>query len=68
MKNNVKHNPLNILYDELREEDRKYGSGGKKIKKTRTDVSQKREVKNLKKAWENVDPDEADDYDEFYSG
>lgn len=63
MKQANTHNPLDILYRELKEEDRKYG--GKKLKKAETDVHKKRPVKNLKKAWEQCE-DDFDEHDEFY--
>lgn len=62
-----KHNPyLDELYKNLREEDTKYGSAGKKIKKARTDVGEKRAVKNLKKAWESHE-DDFEEYDDFFA-
>ena len=62
-----KHNPyLDEIYNELKREDDRYGYGGKKIRKARTDVAEKRAVTNLKKAWEEHEED-FEDFDEFYS-
>jgi len=56
------HNPIDILYSELQEEDRKYG--GRRLEKPQSEVRKKRPVANLKKAWEShlEDFDEVDDF------
>lgn len=59
------HNPKTewkSIYDELKKEDSKYG--GKRLERPQTDISKKRPLKNLKKAWmEHVeDYDEVDDF------
>lgn len=60
---NIKHlkkNPIQIIYDELREEDRQYE---KKVE--RSQVDKRRPLKNLKKAWlEHVD--DYDEVEDFY--
>jgi hypothetical protein len=57
------HNPIDIIYAELQEEDRKYG-GDKRLQKPQSEVSKKRPLKNLKKAWmeHTEDFDEVDDF------
>lgn len=59
---NIKHlkkNPIQIIYDELREEDRQYEK-----KAERSQMDKRRPLKNLKKAWEShvEDWDEVDDF------
>jgi hypothetical protein len=53
---------MDPLYAELFEEDNKYG--GKRIERPQTDISKKRPLRNLKKAWEEhvEDFDEVDDF------
>ena len=50
-------------YLELKEEDNKYG--GKRLERPQSEISKKRPLKNLKKAWmEHTDDfDEVDDLD-----
>lgn len=57
------HNPIDQIYAELQEEDRKYGTS-KKLERPQSEVSKKRPLKNLKKAWEShlEDFDECDDF------
>lgn len=64
MKHKHSHNPIDILYDELKAEDSKYG--GRRLEKPRTEVRKKREVTNLKKAWESHE-DDFDEHDEFFA-
>ena len=66
MKHKTINHRIDSLYTELYEEDTKYGAAGKKIKKARTDVQQKRAVTNLRKAWEQHE-DDFEECDEFYS-
>ena len=56
------NNPIDSIYAELQEEDRKYG--GKRLEKAPSEVSKKRPLKNLKKAWmeHTEDFDEVDDF------
>jgi hypothetical protein len=56
------HNPIDVIYAELQEEDRKYG--GKRLERPQSEVSKKRPLKNLKKAWmeHTEDFDEVDDF------
>lgn len=56
------HNPIDILYNELQEEDRKYG--GRRLEKPQSEVHKKRPIKNLKKAWmeHTEDFDEVEDF------
>lgn len=63
MKNTKPYNPLDSLYKEISEADSKYG--GKKIRKVESDLHKKRQVKNLKKAWDEHML-EAEEYDDFY--
>jgi hypothetical protein len=63
MKNKFPSRKMDPLYAELFEEDRKYG--GKRIEKPQTDISKKRSIRNLKKAWEEH-VDDFDEVDEFY--
>lgn len=53
---------MDPLYAELFEEDNKYG--GKRIERPQTDISKKRPIRNLKKAWmeHTEDFDEVDDF------
>lgn len=62
MKTKPIHRKMDPLYAELYEEDKKYG--GKKLERPQTDISKKRPLKNLKKAWmEHLeDYDEVDDF------
>lgn len=63
MKNKPTHRKMDPLYVELYEEDKKYG--GKRLERPQTDISKKRPLKNLKKAWmEHVD--DFDEVDDFY--
>jgi hypothetical protein len=57
------NNSIDSLYAELQEEDRKYG-GNKRLEKPQSEVSKKRPLKNLKKAWmeHTEDFDEVDDF------
>lgn len=54
---------IDSIYIELQEEDRKYG--GKRIEKPQSEISKKRPLKNLKKAWEEH-LDDFDEVDDFY--
>lgn len=63
MKNKTPSRKMDPLYAELFEEDRKYG--GKRIERPQTDVSKKRSIRNLKKAWEEH-VDDFDEVDDFY--
>lgn len=61
---NVKHlkkNPIQIIYDELREEDRQYD---KKVERI-INENKRRPLKNLKKAWE-LHVEDWDEVDEFF--
>lgn len=58
------HNPIDVLYLELKEEDKKYG--GKRIKRTESDLHKKRPIKNLTKAW-NEHVEDYDEVDDFYA-
>lgn len=58
-----KIDPTNILYKELKNEDKKYG--GRKLKKVESDLHKKRPVKNYKKAWEEHEED-YEELDEFF--
>lgn len=62
MKHKSNHNRIDSLYVELFEEDKKYG--GKRLERPQSEISKKRPLKNLKKAWmEHVeDYDEVDDF------
>jgi hypothetical protein len=62
MKNKSPSRKMDPLYAELFEEDNKYG--GKRIERPQTDISKKRPLRNLKKAWEEhvEDFDEVDDF------
>lgn len=62
MKNKPYINKINSLYVELYEEDKKYGE--KKLEKPQSDITKKRRIKNLKKAWmeHTEDYDEIDDF------
>lgn len=62
MKHKSNHQKIDSLYTELCEEDKKYG--GKRLERPQTDVSKKRPLRNLKKAWEEhvEDYDEIDDF------
>lgn len=63
MKNKPNHRKMDPLYAELYEEDKKYG--GKRLERPQTDVSKKRPLKNLKKAWmEHLE--DFDEVDDFY--
>jgi hypothetical protein len=57
------HNPIDILYTELQEEDRKYG--GKRLERPQSEVHKKRPIKNLKKAWMEH-TDDFDEVEDFY--
>lgn len=56
------HNPIDVLYNELKEEDKKYSD--KRIKRTESDLHKKRPIRNLTKAWmeHQEDYDEVDDF------
>lgn len=58
MKSNVYKDP----YVELSEEDAKYG--GKRLERPQSEISKKRPLKNLKKAWQEhvEDWEEVDDF------
>ena len=58
------HNPIDQIYAELQEEDRKYGNT-KKMERPQSEVSKKRPLKNLKKAWMEH-TDDFDEVDDFY--
>lgn len=62
MKNKSPSRKMDPLYAELFEEDNKYG--GKRIERPQTDISKKRPIRNLKKAWmeHTEDFDEVDDF------
>ena len=63
MKNKPTHRKMDPLYAELYEEDKKYG--GKRLERPQTDISKKRPLKNLKKAWmEHLE--DFDEVDDFY--
>lgn len=63
MKNKIPTRRIDPLYAELYEEDNKYG--GKRIERPQTDMTKKRPLKNLKKAWmEHVE--DFDEVDDFY--
>lgn len=57
------HNPIDTLYAELQEEDLKYGNT-KRLERPQSEISKKRPLKNLKKAWleHTEDFDEVDDF------
>ena len=56
------HNRIEDPYLELQEEDRKYG--GKRLEKPQSEITKKRPLRNLKKAWmeHTEDFDEVDDF------
>jgi hypothetical protein len=58
------HNPIDTLYAELQEEDRKYG-GNNRLERPQSEVSRKRPLRNLKKAWMEH-TDDFDEVDDFY--
>ena len=62
MKQMKSHNPKDP-YVELYEEDAKYG--GKRLERPQSEISKKRPLKNLKKAWMEHTED-FDEYDEFF--
>jgi hypothetical protein len=63
MKNKTPTRKIDPLYVDLYEEDKKYG--GKRIERPQTDMTKKRPIRNLTKAWmEHVD--DYDEVDEFY--
>ena len=58
------HNPIDILYSELQEEDRKYG--GPKLERPVSEMRRdRRPLKNMKKAWMEHTED-YDEIDQFY--
>jgi hypothetical protein len=58
MKNIKNNQKIDAMYADLYEEDKKYG--GKRIERPQTDMTKKRPIRNLTKAW----MEHADDYDE----
>ena len=63
MKNKTPTRKIDPLYADLYEEDKKYG--GKRIERPQTDMTKKRPIRNLTKAWmEHVD--DYDEVDDFY--
>lgn len=63
MKNKSPSHKIDPLYADLYEEDKKYG--GKRLERPQSEISKKRPLKNLKKAWmEHVD--DFDEVDDFY--
>ena len=64
MKNKSNHNKIDPLYVELYEEDKRYG-GNKRLERPQSEISKKRPLKNLKKAWmEHLE--DFDEVDDFY--
>ena len=54
---------INPLYADLYEEDAKYG--GKRLERPQSEISKKRPLKNLKKAWMEH-TDDYEEVDDFY--
>ena len=55
---------IDPIYADLLEEDRRYGSNGKRIDRPASEMRDRRPLKNLKKAWmeHTEDFDEVDDF------
>lgn len=55
---------INSLYTELYEEDKRYGTTNR-MERPQSEISKKRPLKNLKKAWMEH-TDDFDEVDDFY--